>query len=82
MNKNILSMEVELYAARDGAPSSTVSLYAKRPPFDPIESIYDPNGQCALVFDPLHDFINEGALYKVTMKLEFIENPYEKFRKQ
>ena len=81
MNKNILSMEIELYAARDGIKDAPVTLYAKRPTFDTIEPIYDANGQCALLMDPLNDFINEGALYKVTMKLEFIENPYEKFRK-
>lgn len=82
MNKNILSMDIELYAARDADDSANVMLYAQRPTFDMVEPIYDMGGACAVLMEPLKDFINKGALYKVTMKLEFIENPYEKFRKQ
>lgn len=81
MNKNILSMEIELYAARDGDYAANVLLYAQQPSFDVVEAIYDSDGACACLMDPLKDFINKGALYKVTMKLEFIKNPYEKFDK-
>lgn len=82
MKKNILSMEMELYAARDAGVSGDVYLYVQRPTFDTVEPIYDDGGHCAVLMEPLKDFINKGALYKVTMKLEFIENPYEKFHKQ
>ena len=82
MKANINSMEIELYAARDADNSADVYLYVQRPSFDTVEPIYDDGGHCAVLLNPLRDFINEGALYKVTMKLEFIENPYEKFRKQ
>jgi len=81
MKTNILSMEMELYAARDGSKEAPVMLYVQKPSFDTVEPIYDTPGQCAMMMDPLKDFINMGALYKVTMKFEFIENPYEKFRK-
>lgn len=82
MNKNILSMEMELYAARDADVSGDVYLFVQRPIFDTVEPIYDDGGHCAVLMEPLREFINKGALYKATLKLEFIENPYEKFRKQ
>lgn len=82
MKTNIHSMEIELYAARDADDSANVILYAQQPAFDLVEKFYDSGGACAVLMDPLKDFINKGALYKVTMKLEFIENSYEKFHKQ
>lgn len=82
MKANINSMEIELYAARDADYAANVILYVQKPSFDMVEAIYDSEGACAALMDPLKDFINKGALYKVTMKLEFIENSYEKFNKQ
>ena len=81
MNKNILTMEMEFYVARDADDLANVYLFEQRPVFDKVDPIYDMGGSCTVLTGPVKDLINKGALYKATMKLEFIENPYERFLK-